>query len=201
MLPHFPRRFAGMVLLLLITFIVVSLLVARSGVRAEAMKPPVVLSSSMTIRPLAPASSQPEFGYGLVMADSDGYAASLMGFNWIMEFNFIDYSPAHVLRRVKVDALDLANLPALSDRMSKITGSTAAIQIGNEPNLSSEWGAPPDAAKYRQVLCAAYTAIKQINPDTIVVSGGLAPTGRVPGIWNGHLGSDGLKQDEREFLK
>jgi len=92
-------------------------------------------------------------------------------------------------------------LPALSDRMSKITGSTAAIQIGNEPNLSSEWGAPPDAAKYRQVLCAAYTAIKQINPDTIVVSGGLAPTGRVPGSWNDHLGSDGLKQDEREFLK
>ena len=106
--------------------------------------------------------------------------------------------------RLAVDASDLNDLSALSNRISQIAaanGSVESFQIGNDPNLSSEWGAPPDAHSYSQVLCTAYQSIRQVRPWALVVSGGLATTGRVTGTWNGHLGHDGSKQDEREYLK
>lgn len=149
----------------------------------------------------SPASSMP-FGYGLVMADASNIWPYYMGFNWIMVFNPATSVHSKILRRVAVSASDLADLPGLSTRLADIARTNvSALQIGNEPNLSSEWGAAPDAAQYVQLLCAAYSAIKQSRPTVIVVSGGLAPTGRVPGMWNNHAGHDGLKQDEREFLK
>lgn len=56
-----------------------------------------------------------------------------------------------------------------------------AVEIHNEPNLSSEWGGrPPNAWQYVQVLRVAYTTIKRIKPSLIVVSGGLAPTITTP---------------------
>jgi hypothetical protein len=108
------------------------------------------------------------------------------------------------LMRITVDASDLDDLPALGDRVRQIAAANSSVesfQIGNDPNLSSEWGAPPDAAGYSQVLCAAYQGVKQACPWAQVVSGGLATTGRVIGTWNGHPGHDGAQQDEREFLK
>ena len=51
------------------------------------------------------------------------------------------------------------------------------------------------------VLCTAYNEIKAVDSEAIVVSAGLAPTGRVTGNWGGHAGHNGLYQDEREFLK
>jgi hypothetical protein len=54
----------------------------------------------------------------------------------------------------------------------------AAYEIWNEPNLNYEWGnQPPDPAAYTQMLQTAYTAIKQVDPDALVISGGLATTG------------------------
>ncbi|CAG0937199.1 hypothetical protein TFLX_06112 [Thermoflexales bacterium] len=41
----------------------------------------------------------------------------------------------------------------------------------------------------------------QVHSWAVVVSGGLATTGHVTSTWSGHLGHDGSKQDEREFLK
>ena len=53
----------------------------------------------------------------------------------------------------------------------------AAYQIWNEPNLALEWGnQPPDAARYVDLLRAAYTRAKQANPHIIIVSAGLATT-------------------------
>jgi hypothetical protein len=150
----------------------------------------------------SPASAMP-FGYGMVMANSLDYlSAKAMGFNWIMVFDppGLGNYP-NVLRRVKATYADLSNLPTFRSRVVGAAAGVQAIQIGNEPNLSSEWVSPPNATDYRQLLCEAYTAIKQAYPGVIVVSGGLAPTGRVPGTWNSHPGHDGLKQDEREFLK
>lgn len=151
---------------------------------------------------LSPADTMP-FGYGLVMANArDPLTAQMMGFNWIMVFDhwFSGYTPKS-LQRVTATSADLSNLPAFRSRVLSAAYYNDGVEIGNEPNLISEWGAAPNAANYQQLLCEAYTAIKQTYPTRIVVSGGLAPTGRVPGMWNNHPGHDGLKQDEREFLK
>jgi len=57
-------------------------------------------------------------------------------------------------------------------------GRIGAYQVWNEPNLTREWGnRPPDPAAYTALLQACYTAIKAADPDAIVVSAGLAPTG------------------------
>mgnify|MGYP001194571075 FL=1 len=51
------------------------------------------------------------------------------------------------------------------------------IIIGNEPNLSFEWGyrqtGPQD---YAELLAVVYPAVKQANPDVTVLAGALAPT-------------------------
>ena len=57
-------------------------------------------------------------------------------------------------------------------------GRIAAYQIWNEPNLSREWGGrPPDAAAYVELLAACSRAIRQADPDAVLISAGLAPTG------------------------
>lgn len=57
-------------------------------------------------------------------------------------------------------------------------GRIAAYQIWNEPNLAREWGnRPPNAAEYVQLLEACSTAIRAADPEAIVISAGLAPTG------------------------
>lgn len=51
------------------------------------------------------------------------------------------------------------------------------IIVGNEPNLSFEWGyrqtTPQD---YVDLLAKVYPAIKEVNPDITVLAGALAPT-------------------------
>src|SRR5260221_2331659 len=51
-----------------------------------------------------------------------------------------------------------------------------AVEIGNEPNLINEWGHTPNAWEYVQLLRVAYTTIKAVNANLIIVSAGLAPT-------------------------
>lgn len=53
-----------------------------------------------------------------------------------------------------------------------------AWQVGNEPNLAREWGGNrPDPAAYTALLGQVYRAIKAANPNAIVISAGMAPTG------------------------
>lgn len=56
------------------------------------------------------------------------------------------------------------------------------IIVGNEPNLSFEWGyrqtTPQD---YVDLLRVVYPAIKAANPDAVVLGGALAPTIEPPG--------------------
>lgn len=57
-------------------------------------------------------------------------------------------------------------------------GRIVAYQVWNEPNLSREWGGfPPDAAGYTDLLRVCSEAIHAADPDAIVISAGLAPTG------------------------
>ena len=61
---------------------------------------------------------------------------------------------------------------------SEAVGCIQAYQIWNEPNLSREWGHKrPNAAEYVYFLGRAYEAIKLANPNALVVSAGMAPTG------------------------
>ena len=75
-----------------------------------------------------------------------------------------------------------ANLEAWSNYCFRLAaryrGRIAAYQIWNEPNLSREWGnRPPDAAGYVELLAACSTAIRKADPDAILISAGLSPTG------------------------
>jgi hypothetical protein len=61
---------------------------------------------------------------------------------------------------------------------SHFAGRVKAYKIWNEQNLHYEWGNEPlSAARYVQLLCHAYNAIKAADPNAIVVSGALTPTG------------------------
>ncbi len=61
---------------------------------------------------------------------------------------------------------------------SRYKGRIRAYEIWNEPNLAREWGGrPPNAAQYVRLLKEAYRRIKQADPNTMVISAGLTPTG------------------------
>ncbi len=60
-------------------------------------------------------------------------------------------------------------------------GKVQAWQVWNEPNLSREWGdLAPDPAEYVKLLAGCHDAIKAVDPDAIIISAGLAPTGTQP---------------------
>ena len=61
---------------------------------------------------------------------------------------------------------------------SRYKGRIRAYEVWNEPNLAREWGGrPPNPAEYVALLKVAYRRIKQADPNAIVVSAGLTPTG------------------------
>ncbi|BBY28624.1 hypothetical protein GCM10023114_18470 [Mycolicibacterium sediminis] len=54
-------------------------------------------------------------------------------------------------------------------------------EIWNEPNSSDYFGSTGDAAaKYTDLLKAAYTAIKKVQPGATIVSAGMSRTGEIP---------------------
>jgi LysM repeat protein len=67
-------------------------------------------------------------------------------------------------------------LGKLADRYE---GKVQAIEVWNEQNLGREWDteAGVNAAAYVQLLKVSYQAIKAQDPNIIVVSGALSPTG------------------------
>ncbi len=150
-------------------------------------------------------SAVPHLGYGLITYIYSPTQLSNMNFGWIKLFNDAPQGPQSqsVLLRIDVSATTtLANLQADLANELAYAQYVDAWEIGNEPNIDANygWGAAPDAIAYKTLLCAAYNQIKAADPRAIVVSAGLAPTGRVIGNYNGHPGNDGSKQDERQFL-
>jgi hypothetical protein len=128
-------------------------------------------------------SANHHLGYGFNVAAWDTARLSSMGFNWIKVFEVPQVPlPQYVLLRVNVTAAT-----SLTDLHNDLTNKLAfhnnihAWEIGNEPNIDASygWGAPPDAGAYKSMLCAAYTQIKAVDPDAIVVSAGLVPTRRI----------------------
>jgi hypothetical protein len=168
----------------------IGLLLIRSGLVASQAAVPAIL---------------PHLGYGLnVWQPID--SVQPLGFDWIKLFESLGPPPAtrlptKVLYRVIVDGYP----PSLSDYLNHIRDlvqagrdKVEAYEIGNEPNLRGYgfWGQTNvNPHQYAQVLCSVYTVIKQIDPQALVVSAGLAPVGRTPpDYWQ-------LAMDERVFTQ
>ena len=71
-------------------------------------------------------------------------------------------------------------------------GRVAAYELMNEPNSINHWRPAPDAARFGELLCAGYYAAKYVDPNTVVVAGGLNGNGLFLG-WE--------TPAERDFLK
>ncbi len=67
---------------------------------------------------------------------------------------------------------------------ARYKGRVDAYEIWNEQNLRREWNTPKgiSAASYVELLRLGFTAIKEVDPAAIVVTGGLAPTGFNDGV-------------------
>ena len=53
-----------------------------------------------------------------------------------------------------------------------------AYEVWNEPNTAGMFQPAPDVVKYTAMLKACYTAIKSVDPNSTVVTGGTAPAGK-----------------------
>ena len=50
-----------------------------------------------------------------------------------------------------------------------------AVEVWNEPNVTSFWLGGPDPTRYTALLQATYTAVKSVRPNLPVLFGGVAP--------------------------
>ncbi len=76
-------------------------------------------------------------------------------------------------------AADLADVADYCGAVAgRYAGRIRAYQVWNEPNLSREWGGfVPNARGYVDLLAACSGAIRAADPDAIIISAGLSPTG------------------------
>ncbi len=67
----------------------------------------------------------------------------------------------------------------LRELLTRYQGKVHAIEVWNEENLDREWltSTGLSAESYTQLLQGAYETIKSVDPNVIVISGALAPTG------------------------
>ncbi|MGW8319748.1 MAG: hypothetical protein ACWGPS_10915 [Candidatus Promineifilaceae bacterium] len=72
----------------------------------------------------------------------------------------------------------------LTELLNRYPGEVQAIEVWNEQNLDREWASTQgiDPANYVNFLSVAHTAIKAADPNIIVISGALAPTGFSDGV-------------------
>ncbi len=152
--------------------------------------------------------ANPDMGYGFNMAGWDIELVQDLGFTWVKVFNTPSSRlPVNVMIRMNADASHMNDISGFRSEMRNAAQNSGdyidAYEIGNEVNLDADygWQTSPDAAQYVELLCAAYEEIKAIDPDAIVISAGLAPTGRVTGNWEGHAGHNGLFQDDHEYMR
>jgi hypothetical protein len=66
-------------------------------------------------------------------------------------------------------------------RLGSPIGQVQAIEIWNEPNITREWGDQPidqhSATDYVRLLSGGYDAAKSADPNVVVITAGLSPTG------------------------
>lgn len=69
----------------------------------------------------------------------------------------------------------------LTEMVDRYKGRIHAIEVWNEQNLDREWDTAEgvNAARYVELLRMAYQAIKSHDPNIVVISGALSPTGAI----------------------
>ncbi|HEY3834642.1 MAG TPA: Calx-beta domain-containing protein [Acidimicrobiia bacterium] len=82
-----------------------------------------------------------------------------------------------------VDAALNRYSPVGKARVKSVTGSVTDWEIWNEPNIASGF-TPDDPVAYGTLLASAAKSIHQIDPNAIVVSGGMAPANTTNGNWS-----------------
>lgn len=156
------------------------------GLLLSALTLLTLLAKSAFSPPLPHPSTLPAVGVsikGLNYADDSLPRALELGVQWLKIYDHPpdERLPTFVLYRVNLPLpgedwdswghYRFLDAQLYADRID-------AYEIGNEPNIASEWGlGPPDPAAYTELLRIAYTQIKSADPDAIIVTGGLAPVG------------------------
>src|SRR5688500_3887036 len=131
----------------------------------------------------------PHLGYGIHLDPNMPAQPGLvdrLGMDWVKlyeEHQIPSYQHKRILFRINThwtsDFNGLRN--EITNRARTLANmGVDAIEVHNEPNLSSEWQPAPNAQQYVEVLRVAYEAIKSVAPNIIVVSAGLAPTDTMP---------------------
>ncbi len=117
--------------------------------------------------------------YNWDVADYIVDTAELKGIQMIA---LVDYPPLWLMQNPEAEngpPIDFAEYGRFChDLAAKYKGRIRAYQVWNEPNLAREWGdQPPQPREYAKLLQACYLGIKDADPDAIVISAPLAPTG------------------------
>jgi len=166
------------------------------------------LTAGAAADPESGHTTRPHLAYGFNVHEWDLPLVQQMGFGWIKVFSPPGQrAPVNVLMRVDAQAVHMEDVEAFGQGVAALAAEQAAYidayEIGNEVNLGAPfgWNAPPVAVDYVELLCTAYEEIKALDPTAVVVSAGLAPTGRISGTWEGHAGHSRLAQDEREYVR
>ncbi|NDJ75198.1 MAG: hypothetical protein GYB65_02975 [Chloroflexi bacterium] len=127
----------------------------------------------------------PHLGYGIHVGPYSGVDPGLvdqLGMDWVKLYDVSQigqYASKRILFRMDLGWTEDFNTLKASVRQRTIELSALgvdAIEVHNEPNLANEWPQGPNGWQFTHMLRAAYTEIKAVNPNIIVVSGGLAPT-------------------------
>lgn len=155
----------------------------------------------------------PHLGYGVSvrqMSSLDSLFAPL-GVEWVKLWE--EYEPGPPTERLPYQVLFAircagppGDLDAWGEHVAALAqagrGYVEAYEVCNEPNLAIFWdNAPPDPAQYVQMLRVAHERIKAVDPGAIVVSAGLAPTGRITDTCNDWDGNNCWAMDEREYAR
>jgi hypothetical protein len=76
---------------------------------------------------------------------------------------------------------------------SRYKGRVGAYEIWNEPDIQRFWSPGPSAAAYTKLLKSGYEAVKSVDPDALVVSGGLSWDYGRPGSFLSQMYAAGAK--------
>ena len=160
--------------------------------------PPITPNISFVASPTPEATATPQMGNARLSLAGEGinvanYNADnlaplrALGFGWIQVFSPPDFPIENyrVLYRVSLgEAIsgDPAAVARWAEQLESLArerrGLIHAYAIGNEVNLSREWGGrSPDPLAYSKLLAIAYARIKSADPEAWVISAGIAPTG------------------------
>jgi uncharacterized protein YraI len=156
---------------------------------------------AVTAPPVVSTAPVSGFSYGAHVDSFNDHAANLMhyaGMTWVKrQFRYYDgQAPASAAGWINdahargfrillgvVGIKDDLNNPGYYERYTGFLAGLAqlgadAIEVWNEPNIEHEWPAGSiNPAQYTELLRQSYSAIKNANPNVLVISAALAPTG------------------------